>query len=93
MQQSASSKSAHWSTRLSRVLVISGALLLIVGFTPIVKTEPAGAAPASTAKTVTAAAYDPDYQNAPFPDLAVTVSQTTDLMAQGIQVRWGGGKQ
>jgi hypothetical protein len=45
----------------------------------------------STAATATAAQQDPDAKNAPFPDLAVTVSQTTDLISQGITVSWTGG--
>lgn len=47
----------------------------------------------STAVTVTAAQQDPDAANAPFPNLAVTVSQTTDLISQGITVSWTGGKK
>lgn len=36
-------------------------------------------------------ALEPD--DAPFPDLEVTVSQTKDLVSQGIQVSWTGGTQ
>jgi hypothetical protein len=54
---------------------------------------PAHAAPASSAKTIKASAYDTDAANSPFPDLAVTVSQTTDLIQQGITVSWTGAKQ
>lgn len=32
-------------------------------------------------------------EGAPFPELAVTVSQTKDLVSQGIRVSWTGGKQ
>ncbi len=47
----------------------------------------------SSAVTVSANQQDTDLQNAPMPELAVTVSQTRDLLAQGIQVSWTGGKQ
>lgn len=47
----------------------------------------------SAAITATAAQQDKDAKNAPFPDLAVTVSQTTDLISQGITVSWTGGKK
>ena len=40
------------------------------------------------AATVSAAAYDPDAANAPFPQLEVSVSQTRGLGAQGIEVTW-----
>lgn len=40
------------------------------------------------AATVSAASYDPDAANAPFPDLEVSVSQTRGLGAQGIEVSW-----
>jgi len=70
-----------------------GALLITVGFAPFGQSAPAWTAEPSSAKTVTAAQYDPDFANAPFPDLAVTVSQTTGLMAQGVTVSWTGGKR
>jgi hypothetical protein len=47
----------------------------------------------TSAKTVSASEYDADAANAPFPDLKVTVSQTDDLIQQGIKVSWTGGKQ
>lgn len=47
----------------------------------------------SSAVTVTAKDQDPDLENAPMPDLAVTVSQTQDLGAQGIRITWTGGKK
>lgn len=47
----------------------------------------------SSAVTVTAKDQDPEgYREAPFPDLAVTVSQTRALESQGIVVSWTGGK-
>lgn len=36
---------------------------------------------------------NPDVEAAPFPDLEVTVSQTKDLVSQGINVSWTGGRQ
>lgn len=45
----------------------------------------------SSAVTVTAREQDADVENAPFPELAVTVSQTENLMSQGILVSWTGG--
>jgi len=42
---------------------------------------------------VTAAAQDADILTAPFPNLTVTVSQTTDLQAQGILVSWTGASR
>lgn len=56
--------------------------------------QPAQAETASdSAKTVTAAAYDPDAATSPTPGLRVTVSQTNDLIQQGIKVSWTGGVQ
>ena len=37
-------------------------------------------------------ALAPGAEDAPFPDLEVTVSQTKDLVSQGIRVSWTGGK-
>ncbi|BDV32228.1 hypothetical protein [Microbacterium terricola] len=54
---------------------------------------PSAAAADGSAVTVTAATQDDDLENAPFPDLAVTVSQTQDLVSQGIQVSWTGAAQ
>ncbi|MGO4102900.1 hypothetical protein AB4Y63_03020 [Leifsonia sp. YAF41] len=47
----------------------------------------------SSAVTVTAKGQDPDASNSPFPALEVTVSQTENLMSQGIKVSWTGGIQ
>lgn len=58
----------------------------------VVASDPARAVDSISA-TVTARGYDTDWQNAPFPDLAVTVSQTTGLVAQGLEVSWKGGKE
>lgn len=46
-----------------------------------------------SATTLRAVDYDQDAADAPFPDLSVTVSQTKDLLQQGIKVNWTGAKQ
>lgn len=55
-------------------------------------TGQAAVADDSSAVTVTAKEQDADAADAPFPDLAVTVSQTRALESQGIVVSWTGGK-
>jgi len=71
--------------------VLTWALLTAAGVA--VPAAPAQAAALSSAQTVRAADYDDQVADAPFPDLAVTVSQTEDLIAQGITVSWTGGEQ
>ncbi len=56
----------------------------------VVPLDRADAAGSSSAVTVEAADQDTDIAHAPFPDLAVTVSQTQGLEAQGIVVSWTG---
>lgn len=73
---------------LLAVLVMLTALSAALGITPVEAAEPTG-----SAVTVTAKDYDPDYENSPFPDLKVTVSQTKDLIQQGIKVSWSGGEK
>jgi hypothetical protein len=70
--------------------LLVGSVAVVVGLA-----DPASTARADSSSTVTVYAnqQDTDLQNAPMPDLAVTVSQTRDLQAQGIQVSWTGGKQ
>jgi hypothetical protein len=46
----------------------------------------------SSSKTVTASDYDPNIASAPMPKLAVTVSQTADLVSQGVTVSWTGAE-
>jgi len=77
-------------TGVSTMLVV-GAILTIGGV--VIPQAPANAASASTAVTVSATNQDPEWGDAPFPDLAVTVSQTKNLIAQGVQVSWTGGKK
>jgi hypothetical protein len=74
-------------TGISTMLVV-GAILTVGGVV-----IPAQSATAASEKTVLASEQDPDAANAPFPDLAVTVSQTTNLGAQGLEVSWTGGKK
>lgn len=45
----------------------------------------------SSAVTVAASAQDSDVADAPLPNLRVTVSQTTDLVSQGLSISWTGG--
>ena len=74
-------------TGVATTLVV-GALLTAVGLV-----VPAQSADASSAITVTAAEQDKDAKNAPFPDLAVTVSQTDNLVSQGLEISWTGAKK
>jgi hypothetical protein len=73
-----------------RALLLTAAFML-VALGGAVGARPAQAAPASSAKTLKASAYDPDVANSPFPDLEVTVSQTANLVAQGITISYKGG--
>jgi hypothetical protein len=84
--------SAILARNTQRALMLTAAFVL-VALVGVSGTRPAQAAPASSAKTIKASAYDPDIANSPFPDLAVTVSQTTDLIQQAITVSWTGGKR
>lgn len=86
--------------RLRRLLA-SSAVGVIAGVTIFGLTGGSGAlfasgsaavADDSSAVTVTARQQDADIADAPFPDLAVTVSQTRALESQGIVVSWTGGK-
>lgn len=84
--------SAVRATNAQRAFILTAAFML-VALGGVIGVRPAQAAPASSAKSVKASDYDEDIADAPFPDLAVTVSQTTDLVQQGITVSWSGGKQ
>lgn len=76
---------------------LAAALLVLVMLslsgTPMAATQARAEGSTSSAKTVRAADYDPDVADSSFPDLAVTVSQTQDLIQQGITVSWTGGKK
>ncbi|MWB97878.1 hypothetical protein [Agromyces seonyuensis] len=93
MQLARSTRRPTWIASGS-VGLLTGALVFgLVALTGIVvESAPANAAD-SSAVTLTAAEQDHDLEHAPFPDLAVTVSQTQDLVAQGIRVSWTGGKK
>jgi len=77
--------------------VVSGLIVgsLVAGGTVLAAAVMPDSASAATgsAATFTTAALDPDAANAPFPDLAVTVSQSTDLLSQGIVVSWTGAEK
>ncbi len=66
---------------------------LVAGANVALGSPAQAATPASSAVTVTAAEQDRDLTHAPMPDLAVTVSQTENLVAQGVRVSWTGGKK
>ncbi len=72
-------------------MLVVGALLTIGGVVFPAQTADAAAAP--SAVTISATQQDPDWGNSPFPDLAVTVSQTKNLVSQGLVVSWTGGKK
>lgn len=62
----------------------------------IIQAEPAAAAEddvTSSAVTLTNKDDALEPEGAPFPDLEVTVSQTKDLVSQGIRVSWTGGEK
>jgi hypothetical protein len=69
--------------------------LVVFGLTGAasVLTAPAARADESSAVTITAKQQDKDLATAPMPDLSVTVSQTQNLVAQGIRVSWTGGEK
>lgn len=61
----------------------------------LLQAEPAAANSTATSSQVTLTnandALNPE--GAPFPDLSVTISQTRDLVSQGIRISWTGGKR
>lgn len=68
--------------------LVVGAILTLAGVV-----APTETAVAATGATITAAEQDADVENSPFPDLAITFSQTTDLASQAIDISWTGGKK
>jgi hypothetical protein len=80
-----------------RTTLASIAVGLIVGSTVAVAGlgDLSTQARAADDSAVTVAARDQDkaIDTAPLPDLEVTVSQTDDLIAQGIEISWTGGEQ
>ncbi|CAN5353618.1 hypothetical protein BH09ACT5_BH09ACT5_18590 [soil metagenome] len=79
--------------RTAGLLASVGAWTLLALSSTVLVPAEARADTVSSAVTVTAADLDSDAAHAPFPDLAVTVSQTEELQAQGIRVSWTGGKK
>ena len=76
---------------LTGVLTAGVVFALVVGPSVVIAAPARAADVASSAVTVTAKDQDPaGYQDAPFPDLAVTVSQTKILRQQGVSVSWTG---
>ncbi|TFD00826.1 hypothetical protein E3T25_12415 [Cryobacterium sandaracinum] len=83
-------KNALWARAGASGIVVG--LVVGVGVAALGSLVPSAAfADTSTAVTVASRGYDPDVATAPFPDLKVTVSQTEDLVSQGIVVNWSGG--
>jgi hypothetical protein len=70
-----------------------GAMVFALVSGAVVASPPSAAADTSSAVTVTAKQQDEAIDSAPMPDLSVTVSQTRDLVAQGIRIEWTGGKK
>ncbi|MHA7859959.1 hypothetical protein ACX1DX_01030 [Tessaracoccus sp. Y36] len=84
------------SSRTSAKRRVAAALaLLAVGVATVPLASPGQAradeAAASSAVTVTNKDYALSPDDAPFPDLEVTVSQTKDLVSQGIRITYKGG--
>lgn len=69
--------------------------LVVGGAVSLLPAAPATAAAPATSSTVTVSTQKDALttDGAPFPNLTVTVSQTTDLVSQGIMVSWKGGKE
>jgi len=70
----------------------SGAVLALVALSGAVLPLPAAGAADGSAVTVAAKDHDAFIEDAPLPDLEVTVSQTKDLVNQGIEISWTGGE-
>ena len=94
-------KLKEWHKSALRSLVAGSAVAGILALTTILVAPTAvqaesvadGVVLTASAQTVTARSYDPNIATAPMPDLAVTVSQTRDLVSQGIVLSWTGGKE
>jgi hypothetical protein len=78
------------STSLTTGIAVGIVAWLALSTAGVVAPQPAARAATPSAVTVRAAEQDADIANAPFPGLTVTVSQTTGLVAQGIDVSWSG---
>lgn len=91
------SRSAIWTRAGFSGLVVGALVAGAIGFGgALVAADPAVAEDGTTtssAVTLTNAADALVPEGAPLPDLSVTVSQTRDLVSQGIRVQWTGGIQ
>ncbi len=90
-----SSRPSQWRSTVSRSIglgVVTGIAVTIALSTWGSASAPARAVE-SLAVTATAAQQDTDAKDSPFPNLAVTVSQTTGLISQGVTVSWTGAKR
>jgi hypothetical protein len=76
---------------VSLVVGLATAGSIFSGMVALATTATAATAPASSAVTVTAQQQDADVASSPFPNLSVTVSQTTDLVSQGVRLSYSGG--
>jgi len=91
----------EWHKSALRSLVAGTAVAGIVALTSLAISPTAvqaesvadGVVLTASAQTLTARDYDLEIATAPMPDLAVTVSQTRDLVSQGIVLTWKGGKE
>lgn len=79
-----------FASGLTGVLAAGTIFGLVMGSGVVLGAAPAANAVDSSAVTVTAKEQDLDFENAPFPDLSVTVSQTQNLRQQGLAVSWTG---
>lgn len=80
---------------LTGVLVAVLTASLVGAGGALIQADPAAAAEddaTSSAVTLTNEEDALNPEGAPFPDLEVTISQTRDLVSQGIRVSWKGGK-
>ncbi len=73
--------------------VLSSALVFTLVAGAALLTGGAAVAADTSEVTVSAKDQDADYLTAPFPDLKVTISQTTELEAQGVVLSWTGARQ
>ncbi len=90
-----SSRPSHLRSTISRSLglgVVTG-VLVTLALSAWGSTGSPARADDSRAVTATAAQQDPAVSDSPFPGLAVTVSQTTNLISQGVTVSWTGAKR
>ena len=88
---------AFWARATSAGLVVGLLTATLLGAGgAVIQAAPAAAATGddltSSAVTLTNADDALEPEGSPFPDLKVTVSQTKDLVSQGIVVSWTGGK-